>query len=216
MTNFSIKIVSDTVCPWCYVGKKRLEKAIKLYRAAHPESNDTFSISWFPFYLNPNSPKSGIDKQAYYHQRFGPERSRMMQSRLEQVGQAEGINFKFGGRTGNTRDSHRLIQLAKTRGEDTQTRVVEELFAAYFENEGDITSHDTLTKAAVKAGLGEAEVKAWLESDQGGPEVDKEVQDAQRSFVSGVPNFTIQGKYEIGGAEDPQAFLEIFETIEKG
>ncbi|WEW60455.1 hypothetical protein PRK78_005941 [Emydomyces testavorans] len=215
MTNFNIKIVSDTVCPWCYVGKKRLEKAISLYHAAHPESVDTFSISWFPFYLNPNAPKTGIDKQEYYHQRFGPERTRMMQKRLTQVGQAEGINFKFGGRTGNTRDSHRLIQLGKTKGEATQTRMVEELFAAYFENEGDITSHNTLTNAAVRAGLNEAEVKEWLDGDQGGPEVDKEVEHAQRSSISGVPNFTIQDKYQIGGAEAPQTFVDIFEEIKK-
>ncbi|EEP82024.1 conserved hypothetical protein [Uncinocarpus reesii 1704] len=208
-------VVSDTVCPWCYVGKKRLEKGIELYRAAHPESNDTFSISWSPFYLHPNAPNPGIDKQEYYNQRFGPERARMMHARAAQAGLAEGIRFKFGGRTGNTRDSHRLIQLGKTKGEATQTRVVEELFASYFENEGDITSHHALTQAGVKAGLDEAEVKAWLESDQGGAEVDSEVRSAQRSFISGVPNFTIQGKYQLGGAENAEAFVDIFEAVKK-
>ncbi|EEQ27971.1 hypothetical protein McanMca71_005163 [Microsporum canis] len=213
MTNFAIKIVSDTVCPWCYVGKKRLEKGISLYKAAHPDSKDTFSISWFPYYLNPHAPEVGVDKTEYLNTRFGAERVKMMQARLARAGQAEGINFKPGGRTGNTRDSHRLIQLGKTKGEAVQTRVVEELFASYFENEGDITSRDTLTAAGVKAGLDKSEVEAWLKSDQGGPEVDEEVAEAKRAFISGVPNFTIQGKYQIGGAEDPATFLEMFERV---
>ncbi|KAF3491616.1 DSBA-like thioredoxin domain protein [Arthroderma uncinatum] len=210
MTNFAIKIVSDT---WCYVGKKRLEKGISLYKAAHPDSKDTFSISWFPYYLNPHAPEIGVEKAEYMNARFGAERVKMMQARLAQVGQAEGINFNPGGKTGNTRDSHRLVQLGKTKGEAVQTRVVEELFASYFENEGDITSHDTLTEAGVKAGLDESDVRAWLKSDQGGPEVDQEVAEAKRAFISGVPNFTIQGKYQIGGAEDPTTFLETFEKV---
>ena len=124
-----------------------------------------------------------------------------------------GINFKFGGKTGNTRDSHRLIQLGKSKSPAIQTRVVEELFAAYFENEGDITSHAVLTSAGVKAGLDEKEVKEWLASDKGGKEVDLEVEQAQQNQISGVPNFTIQGKYEVGGAQDPGVFLRLFEKI---
>ncbi|KAK2737970.1 hypothetical protein FQN57_007324 [Myotisia sp. PD_48] len=93
-----------------------------------------------------------------------------------------------------------------------QSRVVEELFAMYFENEGDITSHDALTKAAVRAGLAEKMVKDWLASDGGGEQVDKEIMNATRG-ISGVPHVTIQGKYQIGGAEDPSRFLQIFEKI---
>lgn len=131
------------------------------------------------------------------------------------VGRDVGINFKFGGKTGNTRDSHRLIQLGKAKGPDVQTRVVEELFASYFENEEDITSHAVLEEAAVKAGLEREEVKAWLGSDKGGKEVDREVRQAQAKNISGVPNFTLQGKYEIGGAQDAEAFAKIFEKIKE-
>jgi predicted DsbA family dithiol-disulfide isomerase len=111
----------------------------------------------------------------------------MMQERLSQIGEAEGIHFKYGGKTGNTRDSHRLIQLGKTKGPFVQTRVIEELFAAYFENEKDITTQPVLIEAAVKAGLDDKEAKEWLESGKGGPEVDKEVQDAVEQNISGVP-----------------------------
>lgn len=137
----------------------------------------------------------------------------MIFERLAQVGKEAGINFKFGGKTGNTRDSHRLIQLGKTKSPAMQTRVVEELFAAYFEQEGDITSHEVLRKAAVKAGLDEKEVNEWLESDKGGEAVDKEVEEAQMNQISGVPNFTLQGKYEVGGAQDAGVFLRLFEKI---
>jgi len=213
MTQFDIEIVSDTVCPWCYVGKQKLEQAIKAYKELHPESNDTFSTTWMPFYLNPGAPKKGIDKAAYYKSKFGEDRTAMIFERLSQAGKDAGIKFKFGGKTGNTRDSHRLIQLGKSKSPAVQTRVVEELFSAYFENEGDITSHEVLKNAAVKAGLDEKEVKEWLASDKGGKEVDEEVEQAQLNQISGVPNFTIQGKYEVGGAQDPGVFLRLFEKI---
>lgn len=124
-----------------------------------------------------------------------------------------GINFKFGGRTGNTRDSHRLIQLGKSKSAALETRVVEELFAAYFEHEEDITSHAVLKEAGVRAGLDEQEIAAWLASDNGGKEVDREVAQAQRNQIGGVPNFTIQGRYEVGGAQDPEIFVKLFEKI---
>ncbi|KAH7390681.1 thioredoxin-like protein [Pyrenochaeta sp. MPI-SDFR-AT-0127] len=214
MTNFQINIVSDTVCPWCYIGKKRLEKGIAAYKEKHPDSNDTFSTSWFPFYLNPNTRESA-DTQKVFEERFGKERTAMLQERMLQVGEAEGISFKYGGKTGNTRDSHRLIQLGKIKSPQVQTRVVEELFAAYFENEKDITSHEVLTDLGVKAGLNEKEVKEWLESGKGGPEVDKEVRDAVEQNISGVPNFTLNGKFEIGGAQEPAAFVQLFERLKR-
>lgn len=96
-----------------------------------------------------------------------------------------------------------------------QTRVIEELFAAYFENEKDITSHATLLEAAEKAGLDKNEAKSWLESDQGGPEVDKEVQQAYAKSISGVPNFTINDKFDLGGAQEPEAFVQLFERLKR-
>lgn len=210
MTNYKIDVVSDTVCPWCYVGKNRLDKAIEAHKQSNP--SDTFTTTWYPFYLNPDAPRS-IDKQELYERKFGAERTRMMQGHLARLGKQVGIDFAFGGRTGNTRDSHRLIQLAKTKGEDMQTKVVEQLFNAYFECEEDITSMDVIVARGVKAGLDEKEVREWMDSGKGGPEVDKEVAEAQHKFITGVPNFTINGKYEVQGAEEPMAFLQIFGEV---
>jgi len=215
MTNFNISIVSDTVCPWCYVGKIKLERGIAAYKSAHPKSKDTFSTIWLPFYLNPQAPKTGIDKREFYKSRFGDEKASMIFEYLAEVGKDVGIKFSFGGKTGNTRDSHRLLQLGKTKGPGVQMRLVEELFAGYFEKEKDITSHETLREAGVKAGLPEAEVREWLDSDKGGPQVDREVTEAQMRGVSGVPNFVLQDKYEIGGAQDPEAFVKVFERVKE-
>lgn len=139
----------------------------------------------------------------------------MIFERLSAVGKDVGINFSFGGKTGNTRDSHRLVQLGKTKSPAVQTRVVEELFEGYHEKEKDITSHEALREAGVKAGLAEDEVDEWLASDKGGPEVDREVTEAQMRGVSGVPNFVLQEKYEIGGAQDPDAFVKVFERVKQ-
>ena len=188
-----------------------MEKAISAWQKNHPE--DKFTTTWMPFYLNPNAPKKGVDKQEYYHMRFGPERTKMMQQRLAMIGKADDIDFKFGGKTGNTRDSHRLIQLGKSKSPQIQTRVVEELFKAYFENEQDITSHDVLKQAGIKAGLEEKEITEWLESDQGGKQVDEEVENARSMSISGVPNFTIENRYKLEGAQDPDAFLQVFEAV---
>lgn len=196
------------------MGKKRLEKGIAAYKEKHPGSDDTFSTQWFPFYLNPDAGKS-LDKQEMYIKKFGKERTATINEMLAKVGSDEGIHFKFGGKTGNTRDSHRLIQLGKTKGPEIQTRVVEELFAAYFENEKDITTHEVLIESGVKAGLEEKEIKEWLESGKGGDEVDKEVRDAREQNISGVPNFTINDRFEIGGAQEPAAFVQLFERLKR-
>lgn len=91
---------------FCYLGKKRLEKAIAAYNQKYPNENDTFNLMWHPFYLVPDAPKS-VDKQEYYNAKFGASRTAMIFQRMAAMGKEEGINFKFGGRTGNTRDSHR-------------------------------------------------------------------------------------------------------------
>jgi len=213
MTKFNIEIVSDAVCPWCYVGKKKLEKAIAEYQSRYPDSQDEFTTTWKPFYLNPDAPKIGVEKIPYYHARFGPERTAMMFERLSSIGKDVGIEFKFGGKTGNTRNAHRLVQLGKSKSPAVQTRVVEELFKDYFEKEQDITSLDVLKAAGVRAGIDKKEVDDWLDSDKGGKAVDAEVYDAKMQQITGVPNFTVNDRYEIGGAQDSAVFLNLFERI---
>lgn len=138
----------------------------------------------------------------------------MIQDRLRGVGEAIGINFRFGGRVGNSRDSHRLIHLAKKHGDETELKVVDGLFAAYFENEKDITDHDVLKDVAVGAGIPEAEFKkAIVESDEGGEEVDMSAGTARFRGISGVPDYTIQGKFRLSGAQDAMEFVNVFERV---
>jgi predicted DsbA family dithiol-disulfide isomerase len=163
-----------------------------------------------PYYLNPNASRVGIPLAQMFESKFGAERTAAMQQRLMQIGRSEGISFTFGGKIGNTRDSHRLILLGRMKGPEVQTRVVEQLFQAYFEQDGDITDHEMLRKAGVNAGLDEAEVKDWLESDKGGEQVDEE---ARQPTGLGVPRFVIQKEYFVNGADDPSAFLNVFGQI---
>ncbi|KAJ5302711.1 hypothetical protein N7476_009510 [Penicillium atrosanguineum] len=227
MTNFNIQIISDTVCPWCYVGYRRLSRAIVAHRATHP--TDTFNITWKAFYLNPASPQyPGVNKQEMYSMKFGAERSAAMFKRLSAVGESDGISFKFGGNTGSTRDSHRLLwyageQEAEANGKKgtgaeiggIQTRVAEKLFKAYFEDEKNITDVRILEEAGVESGLARGSVKGLLDSEDGGAEVDGEAKMASRRLVSGVPYFEVQGKYCVEGADEPETFLEIFEKIKE-
>ncbi len=154
-----------------------------------------------------------MDKQTLYKAKFGEDRAAMIINRLKETGAAVGIKFSFRGKTGNTRNSHRLIQLGKSKSPEVQTRIVEELFEAYFEKEQDITSLEVLKSAGVNAGINETEVMDWLNSDKGGKQVDEEVMEARMERISGVPNYTVNGRYEVGGAQDPEVFLSLFEKI---
>lgn len=264
MTNFKIQIISDTVCPvrtflsspptipycipspftyplfllqWCYVGYRRLSRAITAHKASNP--TDTFTLTWNTFYLNPALPDfPGVNKAEMYTVKFGPERMAAIFSRLASVGESEGIKFSFGGNTGKTRDSHRLLWLAGQLEEvkrsqsgnapastspsadasavgGLQTRVAEKLFRAYFEDEKNITDPRVLLEAGVEAGLDRDEVKKFLDSEEGGAEVDSEAKVASRRLVTGVPYFSIQGKYSVEGADEPETFLEVFEQVKE-
>jgi predicted DsbA family dithiol-disulfide isomerase len=207
----SLNKTTDTACPWCFVGLRRLQAAISQFQSSElgRSGNHTFNITWKAFYLDPTRPT--VNKRAYQLAKFGEERMLAMHERLTSVGREVGINFSFGGNSGNTRDSHRLIQLGAQKG--VQTEVVERLFAAYMENEQDITDHEVLVTAAKEAGIKEEEAREWLSSDKGGMEADMEAERARRRGISGVPNFTINGVHRLGGAQDSEAFVEIFEEI---
>lgn len=178
-------------------------------------ANDTFTISWHPFYLDPSLPKVSIDRDAHLAKKYGPERMALATVRLKTLGDAEGIRFSLKGKIGNTRDAHRLVQLAKTKSNGAENRLISTLFNTHFEEDGDITSQDVLVAVGEKAGLDKSEVKDWLEQGKGGPEVDREVEEAYREGIHGVPNFTINGRYRVEGAQDIQRFLEVFIRAKK-
>lgn len=153
-------------------------------------------------------------------QKFGADRNEAITKRLTLMGQGEGICFSFEGKMGNTRDAHRLVQLARVKDGQGKSEVQEALMAAlmrgYFEEGGDITSHDMLVDAAVKAGIEKGEAETWLEEGKGGDEVDREVEWAYAKGIRGVPHFIINDKYEVGGAQDVEAFLGEFARAREG
>ncbi|KAK3400496.1 DSBA-like thioredoxin domain-containing protein [Sordaria brevicollis] len=225
MTHFQIKVISDIICPWCYIGKRRLERAITLYRSSSipnlTTKDDTFSITYSPFYLDPSLPKpspggdgdgdgGGIDPKVYLAKKIGgdPQRLAMIHARLKAIGESEGINFSLTGKIGNTRDAHRLIQLGKTKSLDVQDRVVAALFELHHEEGQDVSSRGYLVAAAERAGLDGEEVRRWLDGEGGGEEVDGEVEEAQRMGVRGVPHFVINGRSELSGAQEPETFVQ--------
>jgi len=193
------------------MGKTRLEKAIATYKSTVPQAEkDTFTITWHPFYLDPTLGKVGVPAQIHMTNKFGAERVKMMTARLQALGQTEGIPFASRGPIGHTRDAHRLLQLAKTKGGDVQNKLVGELFQAHMEEGMDITSVDGLVDTAVKAGIDRDEARRWLEEGKGGEEVDREVGKAYAKGVNGVPHFTINGKYVLEGAQEPDLFVRTF------
>lgn len=143
-------------------------------------------------------------------QKFGAERQGAITQHLGRMGQSEGICFSFQGKMGNTRDAHRLVQLAKTKGGDAQHKLMNEFMVGYFEGKEDITSHEMLLDSCEKAGLDRAEAKTWLEEGKGGDEVDEEVEWAYAKGIRGVPHFIINDKFEVGGAQEVDAFLSEF------
>lgn len=211
MTAFNIKIISDNVCPFCYLGKAHLDKAISQIR----QPSDTFNVSWQAYYLNPDaSTKSEPVKQALTR-KFGgsvsPTQLEAMQQRIRDMGALHGINFTNEGRVGSTRDSHRVVQLGKTKGGEVENKVVHEIMSMYFEKGGDITKEDDLVAAAEKAGVDGEETRRWLRDGKGKAEVDNEVLEGYKRGVQGVPHFIINDKYELHGAEAVSEFVRKLE-----
>jgi len=203
-----IDIVSDTVCPWCFIGKRRLEKALAL----RPDMN--FDIRWRAYRLDPSIPPEGVDRKQYMQAKFGNNPNRLaMQDALKQAGDSEGIAFAFDkiARSPNTLDSHRLIRWAASAG--VQNEVVERLFEAYFEEGRDIGNADVLTEIASDAGMDSATVADLLEQGADRELIENEDAMAHRLGITGVPTFIFQNKYLVSGALDPEALLEVVDKV---
>jgi len=204
-----IDITSDNICPWCYVGKRRLEKALSQIDT----SNINVSISWYPFELDPNLPNDGsLLKMDRYKQKFGEERIKQMLPQMTETGQQEGIQFSFGGKIGSTFDSHRLLYYVKQQenGQQKQNDLINILFRSYFEQEQDLSNHQVLIKAAEQIGFNQDKIKEFLQSDQYKKEVQQELNQSKQEGISGVPHFRINDKIQLSGAQDPQQFIQAF------
>ena len=211
MTNtISVDVVSDVVCPWCFIGQKRLDKAI----AAVPDID--VSVRWRPFQLDPTIPAEGKDRKAYMLGKFGSEeRLREIHARIEPLGAAEGIDFAFGAIkvSPNTLDAHRVIRWAGAAGEDVQNRLVRNLFQLYFEKGMNTGDHSVLAEAAGDAGLDRAVVESLLATDADREAVATEAATASRMGITGVPCFLIEGKYAVMGAQDADTLADAIRQV---
>lgn len=208
-TAIRIDVYSDVICPWCYVGKRRLERALKAWNGSAP-----VNIHWRPFELNPAMPKNGMDRRQYLDTKFGgPEAARAIYDQVAAAGAAEYIPFAFDriARTPNTFAAHRLIWLAGQQGK--QDELVEVLFRRYFVEGGDIGSLETLSQAAAQAGLDQTATETFLTGDEGVGEVKAEEAAGHRLGIRGVPYFVFNGTSALSGAQPPEQFVAVFQQL---
>ena len=206
-----IDIISDVVCPWCFIGKRRLEKAF----AMRPEIET--EITWRPFQLNPDMPAEGMARADYIATKFGDSgHSRRIHQTIAEAGATVGIDFAFDKikRSPNTRNAHRLIRYATKQGAGTD--IVTRLFEGYFLQGRDVGDLATLAKIAAEAGLDERETRAFLSGDGERDEIVAEDRNARRLGVNAVPCFIFAGQYAISGAQEPEFFLPVFDLVLNG
>jgi predicted DsbA family dithiol-disulfide isomerase len=202
-----VDVVSDLVCPWCFIGKRKLEAAVAELAKGEPAL--TVTIRWHPFELNPGLPAEGIPRATYLTQKFGgAARAADVYTRVKHVGETVGIPFRFDRieRQPNTLDAHRLVAWAQQRGD--ASALVERLFAAYFIEGRFVGDRDELARLAAERGWPEAEVRTMLASDAMRQVVADECRESGDVGIQGVPFFIFNGRTAVSGAHDPPMLLE--------
>jgi len=205
----TLDIISDPICPWCYIGKARLDQAIA------ETGIDPFDVSWRIFQLNPDMPPEGMDRKRYLETKFGgSEGAERVYARVRAFAEESGLDLKFNAipRTPNTFDAHRLIRWAKATG--NQTAVVQQLFRRYFEQGQDISDRETLLDVAESAGMEREVVARLLDGDADRAELDAEEAQARQMGVTGVPCFIIGGRYVLQGAQDPETWKKVIRELD--
>jgi predicted DsbA family dithiol-disulfide isomerase len=208
----TVDVVSDVVCPWCFIGKRHLEQALALWANRHPGAE--VEVRWHAFELNPGMPAGGMDRQAYLAEKFGGAAPALeIYARVEAAGRQAGIPFDFAAMQvqPNTMDAHRLIAWAGTQGR--QDAMVEALFRGFFLDLRDLTSRDVLAALAGEAGLDRDAAAAVLASDSCRDDVRAEEAMVRRMGVQGVPFFVFDRKVALSGAQPPEALLEAMEEV---
>ena len=197
-TPVTIDVVSDAVCPWCFIGKRKLDEALKLIEDLPVE------INWRPYQLDATIPPGGISRQDYMARKFGPERIADIHARIEGVGAEVGIPFAFDKitRSPNTLDAHRLIRWSQSSGR--QSELVDRLFTLYFIEGKDIGDKDVLASLAAEFGLDSADVRRRLDTDIDKQDVTEEIATAQRIGVNGVPFYIFANRLAVSGAQSPE------------
>ena len=209
----NIDIISDVVCPWCYIGKRRIEAALELYAEENPGAEKP-TITWRPFQLNPDLPAEGMSRQDYVTRKFGAARGKDVYARVAGVGTEVGIPFAFDKivRQPNTLAAHSLIGLALEFG--LQDQVKEALMHAYFIDGVDLTKTENLVAIAIAAGLDKAAAEKCLADPVARASVQEEDNRARAIGVEGVPFFIFNGKVAISGAHEPEALLDAMRQAE--
>ena len=203
-----IDIYSDTVCPWCYLGKRRFDVAV----AARPHFEPR--VTWRPFELNPDLPADGVDRAAYLAARVGDaERVAAVHAELQRQGEASGIDFRFDliRRMPNTRRSHLLIAHAARSG--LQAAVKERIMRAYFEEGSDVGDTEELVRLAAEVGLAERAARSALVMRSGQDGVIAAERHAGVLGITGVPTFVFDGQYTVSGAQDVGTLARIFDQV---
>jgi predicted DsbA family dithiol-disulfide isomerase len=201
-----VELIADLACPWCYLGLVRLDRA----RAMRPGLS--VQLRWWPFFLNPQMPPEGMDRQAYLRAKFGGDaNARSIYARIRESGRADGVEFAFERmpRTPNTLLAHRLIQLAEQRG--LAEAMIRVLFRALFVDGRDIGDPDELIALAAAAGLDRDEVARSLAGEQGASEVVAGHQRAEALGVRGVPVFVVDREHAIAGAQPPEVLVGLLD-----
>ena len=193
-----IDVVSDVICPWGFLGKRRLDKALSLIPDVDVE------VIFRPFFLDPSIPPEGLDRHAYMAAKFGEERLKTIHDPLVAAGAAEGVPYRFDliTRTPNTLNAHRLLRLAQPAG--VQPSVAEALFMAYWHHGQDVGDTEVLTTIAVINGFKAEQIRDYLGSDTDVEKVMAEVTQAQEIGVTGVPTFILGSRYGVVGAQSPE------------
>jgi len=202
-----IDVISDAICPWCYIGKRQLERALALLA----EKGLRFDVAWHPFQLNPDMPAEGWDRKEYRIQKFGSwEKSQAMDARITETAAGIGLEFHLDRltRTPNTVNAHRAIWLAGQHG--VQDAVLEALFKLYFVEGGDLGDVALLTETAVAAGLDRDALVAMYEGDEGRDVVLRGDAAARQGGISGVPSFLMGGYLLFSGALPAERMAEAF------
>ncbi|HJS21781.1 MAG TPA: DsbA family oxidoreductase [Steroidobacteraceae bacterium] len=205
-----VEIYSDTVCPWCYIGKRRFERAVRM----RPDLE--LEVHWLPFELNPGLPATGIERESYLARKFGDlERVHAMQAQLRELGASLGIEFHFerARRMPNTRASHEVLQYARAGG--AQDRVSEALFKAYFEDGSDIGDRARLIEIGASAGLDAADLEHALVARRHASEVEALERQAHDWGITGVPTFIFDRNYAVSGAQETDVFLQVFDRLRR-
>jgi predicted DsbA family dithiol-disulfide isomerase len=207
MKKLTIDVVSDVVCPWCFLGKRRLDKALAGVEGIKAE------VTFRPFFLDPTIPEQGLDRQTYMTNKFGAERLKTIHDPLIAAGKEEGIAYAFDSitRTPSSLNAHRLSRWAQVVGH--QRTVMEALFVAYWCWGKDISDIEVLKTIAVVNGLQGDDIANLLATDADKADVLQEAQHAQQIGVTGVPTFIFNQKYAMVGAQPVSALVEMIRKV---